>query len=88
VHPREQITISFFKKKESRQQSLQVDISDRQEPVLHKISRRMMQLSGRGILMYSVFLLMQEEMPGLDSLLEYNEIVRKIFGSKTEGYLF
>jgi len=27
-------------------------------------------------------------MPGLDSLLEYNEIVRKKFGSETEGYLF
>ena len=55
---------------------------------MHKISCRMMQLSGRGILMYSVFLLMQEEMPVLDSLLEYNEIVREIFGSETEGYLF
>jgi len=48
----------------------------------------MMQLSGHGILMYSVFLLMQEEMPGLDSLLEYNEIVRKMFGSEKEGYWF
>jgi hypothetical protein len=44
----------------------------------------MMQLSGRGIVMYSVFLLIQEEMSGL----EYNEIVRKTFGSETEGYQF
>jgi len=34
--------------------------------------------------MYSIFLLMQEEMSGLDSLLEYNEIVRKMFGSEKE----
>ena len=27
-------------------------------------------------------------MSGLDSMLEYNEIVRKKFGSETEGYLF
>ena len=27
-------------------------------------------------------------MPDLDSLLEYNEIVRKIFGSETEGIYF
>jgi len=45
----------------------------------------MMQLSGRGILIYSFFFgLMQEEMPGLDSLLKNNEIVRKMFGSEKE----
>ena len=38
--------------------------------------------------MYSVFLLMQEEMPGLDYLLENNEIVRKMFGSEKEWYWF
>ena len=31
---------------------------------------------------------MQEEMPGLDSLLENNKIVRKMFGSEKEWYWF
>ncbi|CAD6264548.1 unnamed protein product [Miscanthus lutarioriparius] len=30
----------------------------------------------------------EEEMPDLDSLLEYNKIVTKKFGSETKGYLF
>jgi zinc finger SWIM domain-containing protein 3 len=31
---------------------------------------------------------MQEEMSNLDSLLEYNEIVRKMFGNEEEGFQF
>ena len=49
---------------------------------MHKISCRMWHTN----VLY--FLLMQEEMLGLDSLLENNEIVRKMFGSEKEGYWF
>ena len=31
---------------------------------------------------------MQEEMAGLESLLEYNEIVRKMFANENEGFQF
>jgi len=31
---------------------------------------------------------MQEEMPDLVSLLEYNEIVRKMFGNEEKGFQF
>jgi len=31
---------------------------------------------------------MQEEMPDLVSLLEYSEIVRKMFGNEEEGFQF
>jgi len=42
----------------------------------------------RGILINLMLLIDAGGNVGLDSLLEYNEIVRKIFGSETEGYLF